>query len=38
MKSVITCGSGTSRDIDYDFENQTFQLVDPHVELRPATC
>ena len=24
------------QDIDYEFESQTFQLTNPHVELRPG--
>ncbi len=38
MRSVITRGSQTItlQDIDYNFEEQTFQLVNPHVTLQPS--
>jgi hypothetical protein len=38
MRSVITRGSEqiTLQDIDYNFENQTFQLKNPTIELRPG--
>jgi hypothetical protein len=38
LKSVINRDGTqiTLQDIDYNFENQTFQLVNPHVELRPG--
>lgn len=38
MRSVITRGQQeiVLQDIDYNFENQTFQLVNPHVELLPT--
>ncbi|HTM21852.1 MAG TPA: hypothetical protein VL172_15130 [Kofleriaceae bacterium] len=38
MKSVITRGADeiVLQDINYDFENQTFQYVNPEVELLPT--
>jgi hypothetical protein len=38
MRSVITRGQQeiVLQDIDYDFEQQTFQLVNPHVTLQPT--
>lgn len=38
MRSVITRGQQeiVLQDIDYNFENQTFQLVNPHVQLLPT--
>ncbi len=38
VRSVVTRGSDqfTLQDAAYDFEHQTFSLVEPHVELRPG--
>lgn len=38
LRSVVTRGGETImlQDVPYDFENQTFQLVTPHIELRPG--
>jgi hypothetical protein len=38
MRSEVIRGSETFdlQDIDYSFESQTFQLTNPHVELRPG--
>jgi len=38
MRSVITRGSEqiVLQDIDYNFDQQTFQLVSPHIQLEPA--
>jgi hypothetical protein len=38
LKSVITRGQEeiVLQDIDYNFEQQTFQLVSPHITLEPT--